>query len=542
MNDQRSGYVRAVLTGQRGIWAMGLAAVIGAVLVVLVTRDMIDHVPLYDELLHVLAAQGLLESGAPVIGTGEYRRGELFTRAVAFSFERMGVDLVAARLPALLATAALVALIGAWVTRRAGLLAGIAAACVLALAPLTIQLAVIARFYTLHALAATVLLICAYEASIPARKLSARIGLGVLALAALVVAWRLQPSTIIAAGACVAGLLAVAVLDSWPRLRAMAAAHRRAVVGTAVGIALAAAAGLWVASSVLLAWLGPPPLWAVDRAGRVAYYLQVMTEHLPLLWPLLPLAAAAALMVNRRLAVFCIAAAVSALVVHSLAPFKAPRYIYYLLPLLAVLWGCGLAFAVEWLARGLRRLAPGIRPATALFAAIAAVGLMLINSEEGIRSARLVLGKATQAQILPYTTEGDWIAAGAVLAPAVADADRLIVSSGVKALYALGRFDYEINPSVVAETDSGSEFGWDSRTGRQAIGSAESLARLLDEPGRTLIVADEEKVGSRTGITPQALELLTSRCHRVAVPQETRVVAWECGPLPHTRHTMLSEQ
>src|SRR5690606_13006916 len=137
-------------------WAMAVAAAIGVTLLAVATRNMIDHVPLYDELLHVLAARGVLETGEPVIGDGAYRRSELFTRVVALSFARLGQSLVAARVPALLAAATLVALVGAWVARRIGLFAGIAAAAILASAPETIQLSVLARFYTLHALAVAV--------------------------------------------------------------------------------------------------------------------------------------------------------------------------------------------------------------------------------------------------------------------------------------------------------------------------------------------------------------------------------------------------
>ena len=531
----------SMVAGPRRPWAMAVAAAIGVTLLAVATRNMIDHVPLYDELLHVLAARGVLETGEPVIGDGAYRRSELFTRVVALSFASLGQSLVAARVPALLAAAALVALVGAWVARRIGLFAGIAAAAILASAPETIQLSVLARFYTLHALAVAVGFIAAYEAAIPGRRPPAKLALVILALIALAVALHLQLTTVVAAAACLAGLLAVSAQDHWSRVREWAMTRSRAFLAGALLAVIVGSVVLWQIGALMLERLGPPPLWSRGRADRASYYLESMAGSMPLLWPLLPLAALATFQLNRRLAVFCATVLISALVVHSLAPFKATRYIYYLLPVMAVLWGGGLIFVAGWIARALQRARPAARPAVSIAIAFLVVGLLLVNSELGFRTSRLVLGKARQIDILPYATEGDWVGASVVLKPMVADSQRIVVSSGVKALHALGRFDYELNPSVVPETESGTEFGLDRRTGRRAIGTADSLALLLDEPGRTLVVADAEKVGVPSGITPAVLKLIAARCSPVAVPEETRVVAWQCGPAERQSQVRLSE-
>ena len=116
----------------RGIGAMALAATLGCALLALLTRPLLGHPPLYDELLHVFAARGLLTTGEPAIGEGLYDRAELFSWLVAAAFHNFGDSMVAARLPAWLAALALVAVTGAWVVRRAGLVAGISAALLLA--------------------------------------------------------------------------------------------------------------------------------------------------------------------------------------------------------------------------------------------------------------------------------------------------------------------------------------------------------------------------------------------------------------------------
>ena len=78
------------------------------------------------------------------------------------------------------------------------------------------------------------------------------------------------------------------------------------------------------------------------------------------------------------------------------------------------------------------------------------------------------------------------------------------MSAGVKGLYFLGRYDYEVNASVVQETETGQEFGRDPRTGRQAISSADSVARVVAEPGRSLVIVEEQKLGRNGGVPPKS--------------------------------------
>ena len=56
-----------------------------------------------DEVLHVYAAQSLLENGTPTLPSGlEYDRAFLYTRVVSLSFKLFGIDEFAARLPSVL--------------------------------------------------------------------------------------------------------------------------------------------------------------------------------------------------------------------------------------------------------------------------------------------------------------------------------------------------------------------------------------------------------------------------------------------------------
>ena len=155
-------------------WAVSVG-LSGALLLVLMTHGAMIHAVHYDELLHILSARGVVQTGQPAIADGFYTRAELFTRAVAWSYRHFGDNPVSARLPSLVAGCLLVFLTGAWVVRRAGVLAGAVAALLICVVPVTVGVAVFARFYTIHALVMLLIFIVAYEAMQPTRAARTRL-------------------------------------------------------------------------------------------------------------------------------------------------------------------------------------------------------------------------------------------------------------------------------------------------------------------------------------------------------------------------------
>ncbi len=179
---------------------------------------------------------------------------------------------------------------------------------------------------------------------------------------------------------------------------------------------------------------------------------------------------------------YCATVLLVAFVIHSLAGAKAVRYVYYVVPMACAVWGIAVANIVaRALERGdrvgrkgyglLRWTVPGV------------MFLGLIMSQEGIRSMRLVAGRLQPTDALSYGTEADWGPATASLNQALRSTDVVITSNAMKALFFLGRYDYELNASIVPETDTGLEFGVDSRTGERAIGTAKSVEHVLELPG-----------------------------------------------------------
>lgn len=505
--------------------ATGLAAgAIASVLLILMARMVIDHVPLYDELLHILSARQLLASGRPAILDGLYERAEIFTRAVAFTFERFGDTPVAARLPALGFAVGLIFLIAVWVTRRAGFLCGLASVVILVLVPATLELAVFARFYTFHALVIAAMGIIVYEASLTHRRRVFR-GLSSIAVLALtVLGLHLQETTVIAFGALMAGLMAVLVMDQWTHVQRFV---REYPVQLGIGSVIVVLTGLAIVYfSGLMDRLMEAPLWARHSATRPHYYLFSLSDSMPLLWPMFPLMVLASWSVNRRLTLFCLTTFTLTFVVHSVAAQKSVRYIYYSLPFFSIIFGSGIAGIIAyarsaWAGEETNRHIP--QRATILVMATA-----LVLSLEGQHALKTLTGKLQAAVVLSYGEEADWSPAVATLAPWVHLSSRVVTSNAMKSIFYLGGYDYELNASIVGETDTMMEFGTDERTGKQAIGSLDSVRKVLDMQGQTLVVLEQETMNLDSGVSSAAVRAIESRCKPIALPASATLGAWHC--------------
>lgn len=497
-----------------------LAGATAAVLLLLLARPLLIHPVHYDELLHILSARGLLAGSVPTIADGLYERAQLYTRAVAAAFRLAGDDPVSARLPALVGAAVLVLLFGSWIARRVGFAAGLAAAMLLAIVPATVDVAVFARFYTFHALVITVMCVAVFEASSPGRSTRVRAAWIAVALLMAPLGWHFQETTVIAAGAAFAAGASLWLYDN--RITALAFVRRNA---PAVGLAVLALVGIAVVALWQLGLVrvfGSTAPWAARDATRFQYYLVEFRRELPLLLPLLPVCAWLGLTSerHRRLALFAAVIVAAALLVHSVAAQKTMRYVYYVVPWMGVIWALGFVRITETL-----RALPSGRALP--MAAIA--GAMLL-SVEGVRALNLLAGRVGSLDVRPFGEEPDWTAAVPLLAGPAREASRVITSNSMKALYYLGRYDLELNATIVPETDRGAEFGLDERTGRRVISRPESVERVLSEPGESIVVLESEKIGRPSGVPADTFEAVRTHCRELAVPEATRIRAWRCLP------------
>lgn len=516
----------------------------------------LDQPPLHDELYHVLAGQGLLATGEPRLGDGLYTRGLAWTWLVAQSMALFGENLAAARLPAVVTMAALVALLFVWLRREAGPGAAWLASLLFAASPFAIELARYCRFYALQMLLFLAAAWCLH-AVVSARPRSRVVaGAGVSAtLLFLAAATTFQPATLI--GAAGLGLWAVPAL-ALPWLLDPGVPRR-----LRFGFGLAAvAAVVVVATAAVLGGLAEA-VWGKLRSHAdfqlgvtddLWYYHRWISLYYPTLWPATGLLALAALArgsaqaARPNFAWLALAVYATAFVTHSLAGSKSLRYLAYAQPFLFALWGLGLAAALGPLGGWLRdRLAPALTPRLGgsrllAHAAIAAgLAVLVAANPAWLRSVLLLAGRPAPGERSP----ADWSLAAPTLAPLVASAAVVVTSEDVSAQYYLGRFDINVSASKLDEVDNANtllgrgqedaperEFSLDPRTGRPVISTAASLRRVLGCYPSGLIVGSEEDWGKAHLVDAELAAIITATARRVALPPRSGVYAYAWGAPP----------
>src|SRR6476469_4270054 len=214
----------AALAAPLAVFAVALAArLIG-----------LHHTPYVDELNHVMAAHSLLERGTMelVPGGEPYTRARLFTWLVAALFRVFGESLAVARIPAVVAGAALVAALFVWVRGVAGRGAAWIAAMLFCFQPQSLYLSQHARFYTIQTLlcfiAATIVYRVVSDRSLSRERVAM---LSIVALLLVLLALHFQVITIVG----VASVLAWAIAD-----RAYTSLDRPQLLRAAVAVLIVA--------------------------------------------------------------------------------------------------------------------------------------------------------------------------------------------------------------------------------------------------------------------------------------------------------------
>jgi hypothetical protein len=513
----------------------------------------LDRAPNPDELYHILAARGLLETGEPRIAEGLYTRGYAFTWIVAQSFRLFGESLAAARLPSVVATALVAAVLFLWVRREAGAAAAWLAAGLYAVSPFAVLIAQFCRFYALQTLAFTLGLWLVHDLF---RSRHDRNGLLWRALAAgglFAFAAHLQPTTLI-------GLVALAAwagpLLLW-RLAASPALSGRTKSLLAPGLVLLAVAVLVVAQTgglltELWRQYREVPLFNAEYRNAFWFYHLWYVLFYPTLWPATGLLALVAWSRSPGLGSLATVVFAVAFLLNSFAGPKSLRYIAYAQPLLFVIWGIALAALWPALAGFAARLrdglagvlalpAPASRAAASALVALACLALAVVNP--------FWLRTVTVIADIPLPGEKpttDWRRAADVLAPLLGQVDVVVVTEELAPLYLLGRADIVHSRSKLGElpADRQRDFGRDPRTGLPVIGSIDALERILRCYPSGLLLAPAYHLGVPHQLHREVVALLDSRAARLSLPEDAHAVAWfwhrdgaavragECAPLP----------
>lgn len=536
----------------------GLFVEAGVVLLVAFAVRLIDlgHPPFIDELNHVLAAGSLLEDGTLRIADGlSYDRSALFTYLVAGAMAVFGDTLEVARLPAVAAGTLLVVLVFAWLRAEAGRVAGWTAAVLLCFAPLSLYLSQWVRFYTLHALLFWTGTWVAYQFINHADPTRRRWWLAVGALALYATAFQLQVSTVVG----LSGVALYAVLIEGPRWLASlgSPAKRWTALGVAVlaGIALAAAAFLTGATQWLAQRAAQVDVWAVGDTDNVRFYHSLFTEQYGFLWSLLPLAALVAFARRWRLALLFACVFGAGIVVHSVAAWKAERYVFYLFPAWFALWGLAAGEVLPSLWRRVSGAAQGLLGGRARLArASAALALLLagafaVHSIAAFRATRLIyVQRSDWTPPLDFAGERyrghpDWEAVEPVLDPLADSVGVVIGEPDLKVIHYLDDVDYVLYAGYLMTVRDGRteraspEFTTWDKVGRPLVSEPASIGAIVACYATGLIVAEAHVWGWSGGVPRHTADYIESVATPVELPAGSGVLAFRwpgdglAGPL-----------
>jgi len=490
---------------------------------------------IHDELHHVLAARALLADGSLSIAGGDpYLRARPLTVAIAALFSVSGESLAVARVPSLVAGSLMCALLFAWLASQGQPVAGALAGLLLALDPQAIIASQWARFYTLEELSFLVAIIASFALLTRTRRASPAPRdvalLAAVALAGFGFAIYLQLTTALGAAAVVALLGLAWSRPLLTRDDGSLRAGRIALLAGGVALALSAAWGLGFA-----AWLRDMAtytnLWAASAAGQYRFYFGILLEGYPGLWPLFPLWVLLALRRAPALTLFCTSIFGLAFVAHSLLAWKAWRYFEYAMPCFFAVSALGVTEGLVLLRRHLPALVRDLAPADLSERGVARISLALVVAVAGfglasnralVESARLVdIDDPSLSFPGMIRAEGtlSWSALGERLGPELAGVDAVVASDALKALYYLGRVDYELNRDHL-EVGEGleDEFFVDGPSGRPVVSESDSLARIMACHPSGVVVAERRLWGVPWSVPEEVAGYIAAHARREALP------------------------
>jgi hypothetical protein len=523
-------------TGPSRLQPATLVAPLAVFAIALVARLIgLHHTPYVDELNHVMAAHSLLERGSMelVPGGEPYTRARIFTDLIAALFRVFGESLAVARIPAVLAGAALVTTLFVWVRSVAGRGAAWTAAMLFCFQPQSLYLSQLARFYTIQALCFFGAAILFYRA-VTDRELARQRALlySIAALLLCLLALHFQIITIVG----VAGVILWAIID---RAREWLS-RAQLVLALGIGVLLAVVAlfaiqrGAFAHQIALFSYVDQ---WAAANRHNVRYYHDIFLDQYATIWTLFPLLAVLAIYRNGRAALFCLVPFAVVFVVHSLAAWKAERYLFSAMPMFFAVAGIGIAEgaarvrpafegAVDWLA-GVE-LSPRARHrgVIALFAFVA-VFAALGNGATSYAIKMLRTRDADWQLALLYRGQPDWDAARPVLAPQVDSSAIVISTSELKSLYYLHRVDVLLSVDYLGDPrHPGPEFTTFRKLNRPVISTTASLDQLRACFPTGLIVAEHGQWRAPWSVTSGVADYIETALDPVHLSPSTRLLAY----------------
>lgn len=525
---------------------------VGLVTLIAVAVRLVDlgYPPFVDELHHLLAAGSLVESGSLTIHDGvEYARGWLFTYLVAGFIAAFGQSLEIARLPAVLAGALLVSVVFAWLRAEAGRIAAWTGALLLCFAPISLYLSQQVRFYSLHALAFWIGTFAVYRLlarrDAPARRLS----IGLAALAAFLFAFHLQITTVIG----LAGVVLFSLIEAGPRL--LGVVRRSPYRWLIVGVAIVAATMVLTAAAMLgvFAFLVDRAFrvdfWGLDRADNLRFYHWLLNDEYSFLWTLFPIAVLLALANRWRAGLMFTVVFGVAFVGHSIAAWKAERFLFYAMPAFFAIWGLAAQETFPWLWQRLEdrgrttlgRMPAGLRRGLVVLGILGALAFAATGPTAYTTSRLIYLEGKDWSPPRGFTGEWyrghpDWAAAAPHLASLADSVEVVVGEPDMKLVYYLGDLDYIVYAGNLAgmsrdgqSVEMAPEFTAWRKVGRPLISRSESVEAVMTCYRTGLLVAERHVWGWRWGVPRPTADFIEQHMQPVELPESSGVLAfrWE---------------
>ena len=515
------------------------AALIAILIITFVIRVPMgmSRVILHDEFYHYFAGLSFAQDGTFAIGAGHYVRAAPYTALTGLSMLAFGDGLLALRLPAMISGILLVASVALWLQRWSRP-AALVAAGLLAIDTFGLQLAGFARFYTLHALMVWLASIGTYalitQPRPPFRKALLAAGIA----GALALALDLQILTLIS----IVALALWAVLDfaivSEGRARALFGRKLALtlVVLACIALAILAMSPLGELATSLYDRFWNAALWSQGSQSDYLFYFQSLRSY-GLLTYLFPVALVAAWRFDRRMALFLAMMFVVPVLIASIAPQKAPRYIFYAIPFFLAIWAVAAAWALEAATQhASRRNLPGWS-APALLLAMA---VLLVGSAYNFRSnaARLKTfaqtGDVVSREEMRKSRNFDWAPWTPMLRQAVSGTEKLVGVDDMRTLYFLGRLDLMLNRTVQWDLTQ-QEFARDTRTGVLMASQPRSIELYIKCTRSGAIIVPEGR-WREFSVIPSTADAIQRHATRVNLPADApfQVYRWNNRSVPQT--------
>lgn len=474
--------------------------------------------PTFDEFYHLLAARSWATDGTLAIAGGSYNRAWLFTKAVGISFAIFGESVSVARIVPAVGAVAWLLVIFLWAHLYLGRAIAWVAVLLLQFSHEFLNFAVNIRFYSWHGFFVFLGFFLITTVFYSRRSLSYRLVAGIFAIASLKVAFHLQPTTVIA----ILGIGTWLVAGNWSKAGSVTQSLSKGKsLWLTIPILIFAAVSV-AASGILLDFWNTythSALWNVEAS--ILTYFWFWKGYYPAFWALFPFAAVAAAMYRPPFGLACVIIFIVAFLLHTFGGMRHIRYLLYAFPYFFIVCSIALVSLSQWLYRELsnfsRTTLDGVLAhhrvvrGAWVFVIILTVPAVIINNDGAKESVRIMAGMDKD-----FRAGEDWSEFNTELARIAGKVKVVVVTYGVAGIYYLGDIDFVLSRTIMLETDTGKEFGFDRRIGRNVISSVESLKLIWECNSAGMLVADIRRLGTLgTGADAKAMEFIQSNMQPV---------------------------